>query len=123
MTRQEWAVILDSLRDDDDARRDALLMLSDEDWVADEFRPWLCEEARYPDLICPNAAPSRNHYWLRVKNKLRFILDADAHRNVDDRIFDRLKRGKLRIEANERLYNGEPDPSVTAWLDLLEAIS
>lgn len=60
MSPHEWSAVLADASDDE--RRDALLMLADEDWLSEEGAAFLRTAARREAGLCPGEAGGRS-YW------------------------------------------------------------
>ena len=120
MNRTDWARLLASLCDDDGGRRDALLMLSDEDWVRDEEREWIRKAATRSEVLRPGPK-------YKIKNGWYW----SCQTNVDEACCFISKAMVDRMGAVT--HNDRPDKDgrftryrksqADAWADLLRAIS
>ncbi len=113
MTRDEWAALLPSLHGDNSALSDALLMMSDEDWIAEEDRCWLRAAAMRdaPLRPCSEIVWTYASYdWTSAGNKIALIPT-------------RVARQLCQEEANSRDYTVPYAKHEEAWADLLQAIT
>jgi len=127
VTKRDWARLLDSLRDDDGARRDALLMLSDEDWVREEDRGWLRGAALRRAVLRPATDTVKGHkhaghsYWVCGHKNLGAGEAASA---VPRSVVVRMGEVDCKdLPAAGGGYTAYRQESVSCWVQLLEAIS
>ena len=113
MARDDWARLLASLCDDDVSRREALLMLSDEDWVSDDDRDWLRKAARRSSPLHPSNSPA----WMF--DSYAWIDDKNRRATVPVRVGRRLNMPESPVLD----YTDSYDSLEAAWADLLQAIS
>ena len=113
MTIEEWAGLLSSLRRDDESRRDALLMLSDEDWVCEQDREWL----RTAALRETPLRPCNEMTW--TFDSFDWASDGNIIAIIPKSVARRLKREEHDAKDYTRPYID----AAYAWLDLLQALS
>ncbi len=104
MNKPEWAALLASLAGDDGARRDALLMLSDEDWLLDGERDWI------------RAAATREYV---LSDSYEWAADVNVRALIPRAVGRRLRQKETSSLDYTYGYASDED----AWLDLLDAVS
>ncbi len=113
MSKSEWAALLASLAGNDGARRDALLMLSDEDWLADGERDWIRAGATREHTLSPN----RGNEW--TFDSYKWAAASNVRALIPKAVGRRLRQKEVHVQDYTHPYDSHAD----AWLDLLDAVS
>ncbi len=121
MTKEQWAEILANTTTPKE-KEEALLMLSDEDWLNERAREFLREERDY-ELHPHYKQRASWPHWRVEFPEASFIGDSDSCRSVKNWIIDNLGRVNTEDKPDpEGSYSVYYDSEYLAWLALLEAI-
>ncbi len=119
MTQSDWAATLAKL-DDAYARREALLMMSDEDWIADSEREWLREAALRQHVLDPATDHKSGHYWA---SEPKTDVSQEQYSACPVHLIQ--KMGEVNCHDKREKGGGYTryTPHVICWLLLLNAIT
>jgi hypothetical protein len=114
MTKEEWAVVL--ARIEDEERRVALLMLADEDWLSEESACWLRKVSKRVRGLKPCKRENQDVFWWKIDSP---FLDNNSE-CIPEWLLSRMDRrsaGNAKDPSGH--YSPERNTPEEAWLDLL----